>query len=387
VQPVLVVALFWLAKTIQVENRKMRPKTPLSIGLGLIAVIVTACTDAPTSPKDSFDQVTISDLVGRGFPAGLIVDAGDRFIIDGDIVVLKASRLSSAPAQANGKNNPGVLQPRMQWLNSGGKANVNVIHVDLSPLGGSDWGTAAAAAMQDWSTIQGVNLSMDQSAPADIVVSEPTNYIQYCQLGSIACAEFPVDGHPGGHVWINHDYDNTYTVNQKRFLLVHELGHTLGFRHSNWRQLGEQANSTSQIFGTPPTDGASVMNGQTGGNNWVGFSYYDVVAASYLYRFYFDVTYFPSDSHISWSDQGASSYHGYYFRNVPAYDQEGRPYYIGYTDDLGYTTGTSFNLTDGDTGDASCGNQVQIDALLTNGATMTGLVMDPPGITTCYPWP
>lgn len=364
----------------------MRPKIWCSIHLCVVAIIAAACADAPTGPKNSSSQVTIADLVAQGIPARFIVDAGDKFIIDGDMIVLKTGRIGREAPEINGKSNPTGLKVRGQWLNSGGKANVNVVHVDLSPLGGSDWATAAAAAMQDWSTIQGVNLSMDQSGPADIVVSAPTDFGNYCGLGPAACSEFPVGGRPGGHVWLNPDAAS-YTLSQKTFLIVHELGHTLGFRHSNWQQRGESANSTTQLPGTPESDNASVMNGGTAGHDWAGFSYYDVVAASYLYRFYFDVIYYPADSHISWSDQGAVSYHGYYYRNVPSYDQEGQPYYIGYTDDLGYTTGTSFYLTEGDTGDASCGNQVQIDALLSNGATMTGQVMDAPGITTCQPWP
>jgi hypothetical protein len=66
---------------------------------------------------------------------------------------------------------------------------------------------------------------------------------------------------------------------------VHEIGHTLGFRHTNWQARGEPESpyGANQIPGTPPSDFYSVMNGGTANNDWAGFSYYDRTAIRTLF--------------------------------------------------------------------------------------------------------
>lgn len=120
-------------------------------------------------------------------------------------------------------------------------------------------------------------------------------------MPAYAIAEFPSADNAGYRIRVNTSY--TLTESQKIFILTHELGHCLGFRHTNWASDGEPSQPVGayQISGTPTTDSQSIMNSGSafsGVPNWSGFSTYDVIAAQTLYPFsaydnwLADVTYF-----------------------------------------------------------------------------------------------
>jgi len=68
--------------------------------------------------------------------------------------------------------------------------------------------------------------------------------------------------------------------------MTHELGHTIGFRHTNWDDLGEPETLLGlfHIEGTPEgNDPHSIMNGGNATSGFSGLSYYDKVALRALY--------------------------------------------------------------------------------------------------------
>lgn len=80
-------------------------------------------------------------------------------------------------------------------------------------------------------------------------------------------------GNPGQSVNINTYYDILSSA-QKIFALTHELGHTIGFNHTD-------GTYGTIVPGTPEVDPNSVMNSFV--LPWAGFTYYDQVAVKTVY--------------------------------------------------------------------------------------------------------
>ena len=133
--------------------------------------------------------------------------------------------------------------------------------------------------------------------------------------------------------------------------MTHELGHTLGFRHTNWSALGESVSpwGAGQIPNTPTSDAASVMNGQTI-PAWNGFSAYDEKAAIWMYGDTTQITVTNSGGqpYVTWNAiPGAVSYilyisyEGFQVYTDP-YDRENSYSTYSYgAYPVGTTTGTS----------------------------------------------
>ena len=153
-------------------------------------------------------------------------------------------------------------------------------------------------AMKEWNSIDGCNLryveSLDpMSDPSSIDVWVARRALQNSK--ALASATLPVEGRPGPYIDVSHQAD-VKSEEEILFMAVHVLGHTLGFRHTNWKERGER--SPIHVPGTPSADSNSVMNGEVA--RWRGFSKYDLAAARFLYPEEPDST-FDILGHGSWA--------------------------------------------------------------------------------------
>ena len=119
----------------------------------------------------------------------------------------------------------------------------------------------------------------------DIVVYQTSNG----QAGGVA--GFPSNGNPYKYVQIFNGMEQ-YSVDTNEHVMTHEIGHTLGMRHTDWfsrqscGQSGEAAGSDGAVHipGTPTGyDSSSVMLACFGANEDGEFGSYDRVAFEYLY--------------------------------------------------------------------------------------------------------
>lgn len=135
-------------------------------------------------------------------------------------------------------------------------------------------------------TNKNFTLSFSSSTNADIVV-----YRNFNNSGAGGSAGFPSGGQPYKWVQIYAGMQN-YNTNTNEHVMTHEIGHSMGLRHTDWfsrqscGQSGESAGSTGAVHipGTPTGfDSNSVMLACFGSNEDGEFGFYDRVALETIY--------------------------------------------------------------------------------------------------------
>ena len=318
----------------------------------LLAGALAACSDVPTGvAPESINTTLARQVAALGFRADMIEDHGDFVLVEGDIYLSKA-QLRGVPLV----NADDPLRPSFQYrtTNLVTSANVRDIVVDVSGLASQPgWQTAARAALGHWSGT-GSNVQMVEGSPADISVATT------CTSSNVAAfASFPASGNAGPTIYVNTCFAYATTYAQQVHNMVHEFGHTLGFRHSNYTQQGESAGveGAVHIFGTPTSgnDPGSVMNGGTALNAWAGFSAADLTAVRSIYPLPgpTSLTVTNSGGHplISWTAAaGATSY----TIQLITYNTYNGQYQSRSFSTVGTTTGTSYLTNHTWTGEYSC---------------------------------
>ncbi|MET0396053.1 MAG: M57 family metalloprotease [Longimicrobiaceae bacterium] len=249
-------------------------------GIAVLALAALGACDTTRStsvlePMDQVDDLA-RQVEAMGFRSEEMQDFGEYVLVEGDIMIPR-TQLRSGPSRRT--NDP--MGPRFQYRTSNlvGSPKVQQITVDLSGLASQPaWQSAAATALTHWNGIAGSYVRMVQGSPADITAGTTCT-----SSNTAAFANVPSAGNPGSNLYVNTCFGSSTTDAQKLHNMVHEFGHTLGFHHSNYAQLGESG--AYHIYGTPTSGNAtgSVMNGATALNSWAGFSAADALATRTLY--------------------------------------------------------------------------------------------------------
>lgn len=325
---------------------------PVLVSVALLG----ACSDGTGPARTSGGQdPLVARLVEMGFRPDQIVDRGDYFVVEGDIRFEKKD-LRAAP-RGGGAAHPGG--PSRQRVVSQIASNRRTIHVDLSAVDAENasWASATRAAMANWSAVTGADILLVEGGTADVTVG----FVSGGANCEAAHGAFPLGGAPGGSVVINREYAATYSYAQQVWIMTHELGHNIGLGHTN-------TSDGSQITGTPPSDGASVMNSGAAypgcppsAPDWSALSYYDEAAVRSLYPLpsVTGVTATNSGGEVivSWSAVSGASYYEYQHVEITHHSRNGSS-----SSGSGWTpvNGTSVDTYSTYTGVSSC-NYVESD--------------------------
>lgn len=274
-------------------------RSRLAASLVLLSGALAACDNSAPVIGPSVDPELARKVAELGFDPSSVVDRGDRVVVEGDIILLKSDLQAPRRTQVPSR-------PRFQYAGTNRViASYSQIYVDYSAVGSqsSAWQTAVYEALGKWNSVPGGNVYLSNS-PGSAYATITVAFGQ-CEGDSsvIACAMFPrADGTPGPNIVIDSDYKNQLTSSEKLFTMVHELGHTLGFRHTNWNNrtcrnafgqtyvcaepvdtVGAQhiPGTPTSTTGGPQSDPSSIMNATV--LPWSGFTYYDRVATRYLF--------------------------------------------------------------------------------------------------------
>ncbi|WP_337964764.1 M57 family metalloprotease [uncultured Flavobacterium sp.] len=244
------------------------------------------CSDENSNENNTESALTetpvVKKLIEMGYQKEMIKEYDKFYLVQGDLMFSK---------NINDYSKKGTLNRHASTNNLVSSTNVTsmTVYVDPSiPTGGvDDWRSAITNAISDLNNITGstVHFELSTSAASDIIIkSDPSAFVGLNNV--IAAAGFPVNNQPYNQVLINLDFNGNVTVLEasKRYNMVHELGHCIGLRHTNWDIRGEGVGPGANLIpNTPSQDPNSVMNGGTANSSWNGFSVYDLVAIRYLY--------------------------------------------------------------------------------------------------------
>lgn len=226
----------------------------LAGGLLLTAALVgtlAGCHKDPTAPGAAVDQraADMQTLLSLGYAAEDIevIDIGYR--VQGDLIYTweNVRKMAEVPTKQR------IYGPN-QLVASANQQNIKVWNNGLA----TNWPAALTAAMNAWTAQVNCKISFIAGTSVDHHIEVQMN------AGAFGCADALAptfgSGLPGPLIRCNPGY-NGYTVDQLTEVLFHELGHTLGFAHTD-------GVTGQQIIGTANLDNGSCLNSATCGSNF-----------------------------------------------------------------------------------------------------------------------
>lgn len=261
-----------------------------------LALVFTACKkDLTPTPADGneISPLVLAQIKAAGFSNTGVQKVAEGYLVEGDIVVT-ASDLAATPTS------PELIYANEEHYRTYNTVNVSAyptVKVALSNSSSQHQAVFSAALNEAISRYNAENLSLHfQRVSSGANTTVVAFYEQSNTLGS---SGFPANGAPYNQVRMNTYWYSTSTssanINYIATIMAHELGHCIGFRHTDYMNRayscgGSYSNEGSAgvgavyIPGTPSGASAnSWMLACVGSNQNRPFTTADRTALTYLY--------------------------------------------------------------------------------------------------------
>lgn len=250
-------------------------------------VALTACKKDAKTSAEAISQETLTKIADLGFSTYNVQKISQGYLVEGDII-LSEQQLSEQ-----------VTSPQLRIAEEEQYRTFNLvtgaprtINVSLNSTA-SYFVTATQKALDRYNAL-GNQLHFTLNGPGATQINIVTFYEQSNVLGS---SGFPSGGNPYPTVNMNtYWYDNQTNTDYLATIIAHELGHCIGFRHTDYMSRryscgyggneGQAKNGVGAVLipGTPSgPDAASWMLACIGDGVNRPFNPNDITALRYLY--------------------------------------------------------------------------------------------------------
>jgi hypothetical protein len=267
----------------------MNSMTKTFVLLGVLSLSIMSCKkelkDAPQVAQDEVSQQVKDKISALGFTSSTAQKIEEGYLVEGDIVLTEAD-LNSVPENIFLRI-AGDEQYRTNNLVTGLPRNITIRVSSSLP---SSYVTATNTAISRYNA-RGLRVTFSRvTSGGNIVITAAPSGSAY-----LASAGFPSGGRPYGTVRVNRSYLDTWNANTVASIITHEVGHCIGFRHTDYmsRQyscggspVNEGASTVGAVHipGTPtgPSSGSWMLACIGNGTNRP-FTSSDITALNYVY--------------------------------------------------------------------------------------------------------
>lgn len=255
------------------------------LACAIACTIVTSCKKDAAKEQaqtDAIPEAVLTKIKDAGFSTQNVQRMGDGYLVENDILLHDKDLVGSKTKLSIAKEE--------QYRTTSVVCVPRVIRVSISGFSGSNWTTAVQQVVNSYNGL-GLRLTFSYvgSSGGDIHIQG-----QCLSGGILGYAGFPSGCNPYSSIVLNSCSSYFSTVCRIKKVLEHEIGHCIGFRHTDWMNRayscgsggseGQAGVGAIQIPGTPSNPDAGSWMLACASSACTSFNGNDIIALRYLFQ-------------------------------------------------------------------------------------------------------